>query len=339
MLNSNLAVKLSSRQPLAIMPHALEKFMASIHEINQDGTLRKALSKLAYSPKTEERFAIVEPKADDDNEHMMALKMFGNSRAPYVTAKGSGVIQICGVIGKNLNMMEKMIGCTDVNDIQAQLRAWKKDPSVKRVVFKVNSGGGTTTGLEETAKMIFDYEKDTFSFTDDDMGSAAFWLGSQARRVFTTRSASIGSVGIYVSICDESKKYEDEGKEVVMIKAGRFKGAGVDGVPLTQAQGDLLQSEVDELHTRFKRDILRARPFIKEQDMEGQCFYGDIAASKGFATAVVESWEDALAEIEGSSEDEINELVAPASSTGTLTGARPVKEPKKGPPKIIVTRQ
>lgn len=339
MLNSNLAVKLRSRQPLAIMPHALEKFLCSIHEVNSDGTMRKALSKIAYSPKTEPRFAIAEPKADDD-DHMMAMKMFCCANAPYVTARGTGVLPITGVIGKNLNVMEKMIGCTDVNDIQAQLRAWKKDDSVKRVIFKINSGGGTTTGLEETAKMIYDFEKDTFTFTDDDMGSAAFWLGSQARRVFTTPSASIGSVGIYVSICDESKKYEDEGKEVIMIKAGKYKGAGVDGVPLSQEQGDYLQDEVLELHSRFKRDVLRARPFIKQQDMEGQSFYGDIAASKGFATAVVGSWEEALSEIEGSDEDELSGMISPASSTGTLTGTKPIPTgPKKGPNRVIVTRQ
>jgi ClpP class serine protease len=337
MLNSNLAVKLRSRQPLAIMPHALEKFLASVHEVNEDGNVRKALSKLAYSPKTQERFAIIDSHADDD-EHMLAMKMFGNNRGPYVTQRGTGVICISGVIGKNLSMMEKMIGCTDVNDIQAQLRAWKKDDTVKRVFFKVNSGGGTTTGLEETAKMIFDYEKDTFTFTDDDMGSAALWLGSQAKRVFTTPSASIGSVGIYVSICDESKKYEDEGKQVVLIKAGKYKGAGVDGVPLSAEQEDYLQEEVFELHDRFKRDVTRARPFVKDEDMEGQSFYGDIAAAKGFATAVVDSWESALAEVEGSEEDEINDLVSP-NTVITQTGARPMKQQRGPKERIVVTRQ
>jgi ClpP class serine protease len=339
MLNSNLAVKLRSRQPLAIVPHALEKFLCSVHEANEDGVIRKALNKMAYSPRVEPKFAIIDANADADDDHMMALKLFGNERAPYVTPKGTGVICIHGVIGKNLSLMEKMIGCTDVNDIQAQLRAWKKDTSVKRVMLKINSGGGTTTGLEETAKMIYEYEKDTFTFTDDDMGSAAFWLGSQAKRVFTTASSSIGSVGIYVSITDETKKFEDEGKEVIMIKAGIYKGAGVDGVPLSKAQGDYLQGEVDELHGRFKRDIRRARPFIKDQDMEGQSFYGDIAASKGFATAVVSSWEEALAEAEGSTEDEINELISPTNETATLTGARPVKSPQRQQNKIIVTRQ
>jgi protease-4 len=340
MLNSNLAVKLKSKQPLAIMPHALEKFLTSVYEVNADSSMRKALTKLAYSPKTEERFAIAETMADDD-DHMTALKMFGNSRAPYVTAKGSGVICISGVIGKGLNMMEKMIGCTDIDDIQCQLRCWKKDPSVQRVIFKVNSGGGTTTGLEETARMIFDYPKETFTFTDDDMGSAALWLGSQSKRVLATPSSSVGSVGIYVSITDESEKFKEDGKEVILIKAGKYKGAGVDGVPLTKDQGDYIQDEVFELWDRFKRDLTRARPFIKDEDMEGQSFYGDIAANKGFVTGLVDSWEEALAEIEGTPEDEINDLLAgPRTEPVLQKGVRPLKnQPTRGPNRVVVTRQ
>lgn len=307
MLNSNLAIKLQSRVPLAIEHTAREKFLAAVHEVNSDSSIRKVMQKVAYSSKIEKKFAIIDTNADDD-DHMSALKMFGNMRQPFVTKKGTGVICVQGVIGKGLTVMEKMIGCTDIEDIQCQLHCWKKDDKVKRVVFKFNSGGGTTTGLEETAKMIFDYEKETYSFADDDMGSAAYWIGSQAKRVVVTPSASLGSIGIYVAVTDESEKFEEEGKRVILIKAGIYKGAGVDGVPLTQTQGDYIQGEVDDLHRRFKRDVTRARPFVKDDDMEGQSFYGDIAAQKGLATGVVNSWREFLEQVEGPS-DEFDELI------------------------------
>lgn len=303
MLNSNLAIRLNSGKPLAIEPIAAQKFLANVAEVNSDDNLKAALKKVAYSPKAKET---PKKKAEHSEElEEQYFKMFAMPFVPQVTAKGTAIICINGVIGKNLTAMEKCLGCTDVNDIVASMRMYEKDPKVQRVVLKFNSGGGTTTGLEETARYIFNYPKQTIAFTDEDMGSAAFWLGSQCQRLIVTPSSSIGSCGIYVSLVDESKHYADEGKEVIVIKSGMYKGAGVEGVSLTQAQGDWIQQEVDELHTRFIAAVKRARPMANEDDLQGQSFYGDIAAQRGLATGVVDSWEELIEQLEGP-QDQMN---------------------------------
>lgn len=299
MISSDLAIRLNSRRPLAMEPIAGQKFLSTLAEVNSNESLEHTLRKVAYSnPIAKE--ATPKKKADMDEEHLM--RMFQMPMVPRVTAQGTGCICIKGVIGKNLSPMEKLIGCTDIDDIWASLRSFEKNPAVKRVILKINSGGGTTTGLEELARYIYNFPKETIAFTDEDMGSAAYWLGSQCQRVIVTPSSSVVSCGIYVSLVDESRRFAEEGKEVIIIKSGEYKGAGVEGVALTQKQGDWIQEEVDDLHGRFIGAVKRARPLANEKDLQGQSFYGDIAAKRNLVTGLVDTFEQLMEQIEGKSE-------------------------------------
>lgn len=300
MLSSNLAIRLQSKRPLAMEPIAGQKFLATLAEVNSDEQLEKTLRKVAYSPRKAKENPRKKADDDDDKEHLM--RMFQMPNIPKISSKGTACVCIKGVIGKNLSPMEKLIGCTDVDDIYATLRSYAKNPAVKRVVLKINSGGGTTTGLEELARYIFNFPKETIAFTDEDMGSAAYWLGSQCQRVIVTPSSSVGSVGIYVSLVDESKAFADDGKDVIVIKSGEYKGAGVEGVALTQLQGDWIQDEVNDLHRRFIDNVRRARPLSNEDDLQGQSFYGDIAASRNLVTGLVDTFEELMEQLEGPEE-------------------------------------
>lgn len=298
MIKSDLAIRIQSFRPLALEPIAGQKFLATLAEVNSDEQLERTLRKVAYS-KPFAKEANPKKRADDDEEKEHLMRMFAMPWAPKISSKGTACICIKGVIGKNLNPMEKMLGCTDINDIWSALKSFEKNASIKRVILKINSGGGTTTGLEELARYIFNYPKETIAFTDEDMGSAAYWLGSQCQRVIVTPSSSVGSVGIYVSLVDNSKQFADEGKEVILIKSGDYKGAGVDGVGLTQLQGDWIQDEVVDLHDTFKGNVKRARPLINDKDLQGQSFSGTRAAERNIVTGLVDTFDELMEQLEG----------------------------------------
>jgi protease-4 len=297
MLSSNLAIRISSKLPLAMEPIAGQKFLATLAEVNSDEQLERTLRKVAYSKPYAKENGGKKRADDDDKEHLM--RMFMMPSIPKISAKGTACVCIKGVISVNLNPMEKLIGCTDLNDIWAMLKSFEKNSAVKRVIFKINSGGGTTTGLEELARYIYNYPKETIGFTDEDMGSAAYWLGSQCQRLIVTPSSSVGSVGIYVSLVDESKSFAEDGKEVIIIKSGDYKGAGVEGVPLTQLQGDWIQDEVIELHETFIDNVTRARPLANREDLQGQSFSGKRAAERNLVTGLVDSFDELMEQIEG----------------------------------------
>jgi len=301
MIRSDLTYALKAGRPLLIDPLKVQAFLKGADTIMSNPEIAYQLS--AYmTPKAEKqevgpkakRFV---PQADDDDMDLQAMASgIATASRPYIR-DGIGIIPVKGVIGKCLSPLEAMLGCADIDVISDTLKAWDKDDTVFEVVLRVDSGGGSTTGLEELAKQIRGFDKPTISFTDSDCGSAAFWIASQCKRFVATSSASIGACGVYITMTDERKKFEKEGKEVVVIKSGKYKAAGVEGTSLSPDQINSLQDEVDELHARFIRDVQAVRLYAQLADLQGQSFYGDKAAQRGLTTGVVDSFEALVEDI------------------------------------------
>lgn len=303
MIRSDLTYALKAGRPLLIDPIKAQAFLKNAELIVSNPDIAHHLSaymnpkpKADVGPKAKRFRAAPVTEDEEDIETMAASAGLAVSSQPYVQ-DGTGIIPVRGVIGKCLSPLEAMLGCADIDRIAEKLDAWAKDDTVFEVVLKMDSGGGSTTGLEELAKKIRLYEKPTIAFTDSDCGSAAYWMASQCKRFVCTPSASVGACGVYITMTDERKKFEKEGKEVVVIKSGKYKAAGVEGTSLTPDQINSLQDEVDELHARFIRDVRAVRQFASLDDLQGQSFYGDKAAQRGLTTGVVDTFEALLDEI------------------------------------------
>ena len=303
MIRSDLHYALKAGRPLLIDPIKAQAFLKNAELIVSNPEIAYQLSAF-MTPKMREEIG---PKAkrfraapvtdeEEDLDAVAASSGLAVNSAPYVK-DGTGIIPVRGVIGKCLSALEAMLGCADIDRIASQMDIWQKDDTVFEVVLHMDSGGGSTTGLEELAKKIRTYDKPTIAFTDSDCGSAAYWMASQCKRFVTTPSASVGACGVYITMTDERKKFEKEGKEVVVIKSGKYKAAGVEGTSLTPDQINSLQDEVDELHGRFIRDVRAVRQYAQLEDLQGQSFYGDKAAQRGLTTGIVDSLSGLLEEI------------------------------------------
>jgi len=220
-------------------------------------------------------------------------QLFGTAPQPYVV-DGIGVIPIVGVIGKGLSPMEKMMGAVDVNDISNAVDAFAANPDVQKIALQVSSPGGTVTGVEEFANKVRSVGKSTMAYTDSEMCSAAYWIASAADKVTVSPSATVGSVGVYIAIPDYSAAAEMAGIKMVVIKSGKFKGAGIDGTSLDEIQLANLQESVDTIHAEFKAAVNMKRKMVKADAMEGQTFSGKQAAAQGLVTGLADSFSEAL---------------------------------------------
>ena len=144
----------------------------------------------------------------------MLAQLFGVAPAPYVV-DGVGIVPIVGVIGKGLSPLEKMMGAVDVNDVSAAIDAFAANPEVEKVALQISSPGGTVTGVEELANKVRNLEKPTLAYTDSEMASAAYWIGSAADRVVASPSSTVGSIGVYMAIPDYSEAAKMQGIEMV----------------------------------------------------------------------------------------------------------------------------
>ena len=297
MIRNDLCYAMASGKPMLIDPLKAQAFLENANLLLSNPDIAYYMS--AFSDKYDnkknggrQRRRAASPWSDDEMEAGELENLFSELIEPKVE-DNMGIICVNGVIGKGLTKVERMLGCTDLCDISCSLDAWEKREDVKEVVFKFNSGGGTTTGLEEVARKIRNYDKPTVAYCESDCGSAAFWLASQCDRFYVTPSSSVGAVGIYLTMKDLTKKYEEDGVKIVVIKSGDYKAAGVEHTTLTDLQFQRLQDEVIELHRRFIRDVKSVRVFVEDENLQGQSFYGDEAVSLGLATSLVYEWKEA----------------------------------------------
>jgi signal peptide peptidase SppA len=223
----------------------------------------------------------------------MLAQLFGVAPKPYVV-DGIGIIPVVGVIGKGLSPLEKMMGAVDINDLSDQVDAMAVDPAVEKIAFQVSSPGGTVTGVEELANKIRNLGKPTMAYTDSEMASAAYWISSASDKVTASPSSSVGSVGVYMAIPDYSEAAKMAGIKMVVIKSGKYKGAGIEGTSLDEGQMGNLQEGVDTIHAEFKEAVNMKRKMVKAEAMEGQVFSGKQAAAQGLVTGLADSFNDAL---------------------------------------------
>lgn len=221
-----------------------------------------------------------------------------SARNRYLMTYGNtGVISMYGIMGKHLSAMESMCGGCSMDTVAQAMDIVAHDPDIKKVVLDVSSPGGQTIGTEELARQFADladvHGKKTYAVTENQMGSAAYWVGSQARNgLYATPSSLVGSIGTYMAFTDNSEEMAKLGRKTEVIKSqgSDFKAMGLPGTTLTEDQRAFLQSHADGVNARFKSAVLKSRDGkIDEANMRGQFFRGHEARSKGYIDSNITS--------------------------------------------------
>lgn len=218
------------------------------------------------------------------------MDMFAEPEKPEFSVQDNvAIIPIKGVIGRDVGNLEKSSGVCDVNDVQDMLDLAMSAQDIKAVVLNIDSPGGSVSGTPELGESIYKMRdvKPIVAHTCSMMASAAYWLGSQASALYAATSSIVGSIGVYMPVLDSSRAYEMQGLKQEVFKAGKFKGAGIPGTSLTDAQRDMIQARVDHIHDQFRATVRRGRGInISDEVMEGQDFYGDQAVSIGLVDGI-----------------------------------------------------
>lgn len=213
---------------------------------------------------------------------------------------GVAVIPIYGILAKNAGFMEQICyGITDINGIYHAIAQAAAAKDVKTLVLDMATPGGQVTGIPEIADLVRDVTKmrgkTVYSFCDERCCSAGEWIASQADEKYVTQSATLGSIGTYLAWLDESVKMQLEGLKLEFFGAGKHKGMGLPGKPLSQEDRGLLQARVTEINGWFTTAVTAARPKVSDETMQGQTFNGPEAVARHLADGVVSGWDEFLA--------------------------------------------
>ena len=219
--------------------------------------------------------------------------------AYMISPEGIAVIRVQGIIGKHLSSMETMCGGYDLDALGIALTMSAADPRVRERVLFIDSPGGTCTGVPEAFAAVRRSAdiKPVFGFTDSQACSAAQWIASACDRFAITTSATVGSVGVYCALVDESAAWAKDGYRLELVKAGTQKAAGIAGAPITADDVAGFQRNVDAIYGMFVADVRTGRGVVDDAALQGQTFMGADAVAANLADDVVTDLSDLLAQI------------------------------------------
>jgi signal peptide peptidase SppA len=203
----------------------------------------------------------------------------GGGRTLYPVDGGVAHIAMFGPMQKG----DSSFGGT-VNTVRVRraIRDAVANADVSSILLSIDSPGGTVAGTQDLADDVraAATQKPVHAYVEDMAASAALWVASQASRVAANRTALVGSIGTILVVEDTSQAAAAAGVEVHVVATGAYKGAGVEGAPVTPEHLEYFRGIVDGLNEHFVAAVAEGRR-------------RDVAAIRGVADGRVMSAQEA----------------------------------------------
>lgn len=185
----------------------------------------------------------------------------GSDGEPYTIRDGVAHVHVAGVLLPRVPWWMSGGAATSVPRLSEDVAMAVRDPRVRSILLRVSSPGGVVSGVAALADALHVARKakPLHAHAETVIGSAAYWLGSQAQRLTAEPTAEVGSIGVYRALVDSSRAFEADGLRVHLVRSGPNKGVGHPGVPIEASQLEPYQAVVDGLRDLFVGAIARGR--------------------------------------------------------------------------------
>jgi len=174
------------------------------------------------------------------------------------------------------------------NKILNDLDRIKEDDTVKAILLKVNSPGGSVYETSELNRKIYEVAETknipVYVSMESMAASGGYYISAKADKIYATPDTITGSIGVIMSGINYSGLMEDYGVEDTTIKSGDLKDIGSSTRPVTEKDIEVLQDLVDNMYERFVDVIEEGRGMDRNTVYEiadGRIYDGEQALEVG----------------------------------------------------------
>jgi len=219
-----------------------------------------------------------------------------------------------------------------------QLNQAADDHSVKAVVLRINSPGGSVTSSDTMYDALLRFRakthKPVIAAAQDVDASGAYYLSCGADKIVASPTSIVGSIGVIFETFDVVGTMQILGVQSDAIKSATFKDMGSPFKHMTPQERVLMQQMVDEYYARFKSVVFSHRSIkdVATQTLvtSGQVFSGEKAAELGLIDQVgrLDDALDMARQMSGSPNAEAIMYKRPYGYTGSIYAETSVPTPK-----------
>ena len=213
---------------------------------------------MARNPETKSKFSAEHPLLFGIVLIILAVALFTGAMA-FFRGVGGGKSRPMAGDKIGLCKIEGMI--TDAREVVDFLRELRQDDSVKGVLLRIDSPGGSVAPSQELYQAVQALAKVKPVVVS--MGTAAasggYYAAAPATLIVANSGTITGSIGVRAEYVNVQGLLDKLGLKTDLMASGKMKAAGSPTQPLTPEQRSYLMALILDLHQQFVSDVAIAR--------------------------------------------------------------------------------
>ncbi|HTR80608.1 MAG TPA: signal peptide peptidase SppA [Bacteroidota bacterium] len=202
--------------------------------------------------------------------------------------------------GGTLAIVELKDEITNSENIVQQFKRYRENPSVKGIVFRIESpGGGVAASQEiyEEVKKTRDSGKPVVVSMGSVAASGGYYVACGASKIMANPGTVTGSIGVISQFMNFDKLLGKVGVGTTTVKSGKFKDTGNPYREMTEEEKKYFQETIDDVYLQFLHVVETERHLsdnAARKLADGRIFTGRKAYADGLVDTLG-SYEDAIA--------------------------------------------
>ncbi len=198
-----------------------------------------------------------------------------------------GVIYVEGVITGARDDAGLLGGAVRGHSLLEQLQEAREDDTIKAVLIRINSPGGTAAASQEIGTEIDKIRRQgkiVIASMGDTAASGGYWIAAKADQIMADPATMTGSIGVVMETMNMQELFSKIGVSPETIKSGLYKDIGTVNRPLTPKERELLQTMVDDVYDQFVEVVAKGRKMDRSKVLQladGRIFTGRQAKDLG----------------------------------------------------------
>lgn len=173
--------------------------------------------------------------------------------------------------------------------VRGLLEQAEVNPSVKAVVVRVNSPGGSVVASNEIYNALLAFEKPVVVLMDETAASGGYYVALGGDHVMAHPDTLTGSIGVISQFLNIEELMEKIGVEAVVITSGPSKDIGSPFREMTEEEKAVWEDILDQVYDGFVEVVAEARGLPQEAVREladGRIYTGQQAKELGLVDSV-----------------------------------------------------
>jgi len=213
----------------------------------------------------------------------VAMVLLGRSAAPSATSTPhTALVEVRGEIAADTE--------ASAEALVAALKSAFEDAGAQAVVLRINSPGGSPvqSGIvnDEIRRLKAKHGKKVYAVVEEMCASGAYYIAAAADEIYVDKASIVGSIGVLMDGFGFTGLMDKLGVERRLLTAGTNKAMLDPFSPRNEAQTQLAQAMIDQIHQQFIAVVQQgrgARLKVTPETFSGLFWNGEEAVKLGLA--------------------------------------------------------